>query len=128
MNRKSLVNEAGARFHRNDEAGFLRCFDAGVRVYSEPDQPERSAVNSRDELAAMHSQIRSRFPHLELTLVDIEERGAGVLADAVIVIPADRDTEEGWRVVLAIGFADDLIGEVRAYWQRDAAIRVLEDL
>ena len=127
LNRKSLVNEAGARFHADDEEGFLSCFDARVTIYYEPELPERPIVTSREELAAVRTQIRRKFPRLEATLAHVEEHDGGVVADAVIVIPSEKDTEEGWRVALAVAFDDGLISHVRAYWQRDAAIRALKD-
>ena len=126
MNRKSLVNEAGARFHADDDDSFLRCFDPGVKIYSEPELAEQPIVSSRDELVAIRADIKRRFPRLEATLADVEEHDGGVVADALIVVPAEAEAEECWRVALAVAFEDGVISQVRTFWEREEAIRALD--
>jgi hypothetical protein len=71
--------------------------------------------------------VRLRAAGGSVSVVDIEAQSDGVVADLVVVGAGGQD-EGGWRLALCILFRDDLICEIRAFWQRDLAIQALRAL
>jgi ketosteroid isomerase-like protein len=123
---EALVREAVARFEEGDDEAFVACFDRAVTIYSEPELSGKPIIRSREELAARLESARRRRPGASVTLRNVEPRGDGVVADAIITAPADGP-EIAWRLALAIRVAGESISEVRPFWQRDAALGSLAD-
>jgi hypothetical protein len=119
-----LVREAAARYRGGDDDGFVALFDAAVAVYSEPEITGRTLLNGREELKAWLGQARARSQGIDIHVRAIEEHGGGVAAD-LLLVPMNGGGAGGWRVCLAIGFSGGLIGEVRPFWQRKAAVGAL---
>jgi hypothetical protein len=124
MDRAALVQEAAERFAKGDDDGFAEFFDPALRVYSEPELGEAPLVSSRTELAALVGDLRGRLPGRSVRLADLEPLDGGVAADLILVSP-ETGTGGAWRMALAIRFSDQLVSEVRAFWQRDSAIASL---
>jgi ketosteroid isomerase-like protein len=127
MDRSALVRAAADRFAAGDDEGFVASFDPAVRIYSEPELSGTPIISSRAELAVWVERSRRSLDGASATLCNIEEHADGVVADAIVVVDGDG-SEFGWRVALAIRFAGELIGEVRPFWQRDAALGSLVNL
>jgi hypothetical protein len=120
MEPTALVREAAARFAKGDDEGFVACFEPAVRIYSEPELSAAPFVSSRTELTKA-VQRSERLRQGEAKLLNVEQHGGGVIADLIIVPPENRNAG-AWRFALAIRISHDLIGEVRPFWQRDAAL------
>jgi ketosteroid isomerase-like protein len=124
MDRRALVREAAACFRAGDDDGFVAAFDPAVIVYTEPEVTGTTFINGREELTAWAQRARTRWQDVELDVRGIDEHGDGVVAD-LLFVPADGSDAGGWRLCLAIGFSGGLIGEVRPFWQREAALGAL---
>jgi hypothetical protein len=121
MDWNALVRAAVERLEAGDDEGFVACFDAAVKIYCEPELSGAPVVNSQDELAAWLKGARGRLAGASLTVTNVELHGDGIVADAIVVSPTERD-EDAWRVALAIRIAGDAITEVRPFWQRETAM------
>jgi hypothetical protein len=92
-----------------------------VTIYCEPELSGAPLLHSREELAVRLEHARRRGLGASISLHDVQAHGDGVVADAIIVAPADGE-EVAWRLALAIRVVGDSISEVRPFWQRDAAL------
>jgi ketosteroid isomerase-like protein len=124
MDCTALVREAAARFEKGDDQAFVACFDPAVKIYSEPELSGVPVIRSREELATRLESARGRRPGASVSLRNVEAHGDGVVAEAIIVVPAGGD-ELAWRLALAIRVAGESISEVRSFWRRDAALAAL---
>jgi SnoaL-like protein len=124
MYRRALVREAAARFRAGDDEGFVAAFAPAVVVYTEPEITGTTFINGREDLRAWVQRARTRSQDVEVHVRAIEDHGAGVVAD-LLFVPANGAQAGGWRLCLAIGFSGELIGEVRPFWQREAALGAL---
>jgi hypothetical protein len=98
-----------------DLAGFVACFDAAVKIYSEPELSQDPMLESRVELATWAERVRGRMSTVSVELTDLSERGKGVVTEAVIV------GDDVWRLAIAVCVTGTLITEVRAFRDLGAA-------
>lgn len=114
-----LVGRAASCFARDADASCLACFRADVTVYAQPGRAVRPIARSRAELEQLLVRTRRRYPDLTVHVSDVEGHAGGVTCD--VIVESGGASPDVWRFALAVGCGDDLIGEVRSFWERDAA-------
>lgn len=101
----------------------MACFHDAVNIYNEPEVSPRPVISSRAELQGWMARLGERLGTVSVNLVGIAEEGNGVVTEAVIV--GTGEIPEAWRLPMAVRCEDDLIKEVRAFRDRDAAVHSL---
>lgn len=118
MDLTARVTEAAGHFDRGDYDDFAACFHPRVTVYGEAELARAPLARSREEWRALALRWRDVDPEASVALEHLAQRDGGVVADAIVMGASDSG---GWRLALAIRFADGLISEIRPFWQRDSA-------
>ena len=103
-----------------DHAQFVACFHEKLAVYNEPELSKRAVIRSRSQLETWLAGKGERLEQVSVRLVGLtQDRANTVVTEAIIV--GDGDMHEAWRLTIAARTEDELIREVRAFRDRDAA-------
>jgi hypothetical protein len=104
-----------------DHAQFVACFHEKLAVYNEPELSTRPVIRSRSQLETWLAGKGKRLEHVSVRLVGLtQDCSNAVVTEAIIV--GGGEMPEAWRLTIAARTEDDLIREVRAFRDRDAAL------
>lgn len=109
MDPARLVWEAASSFNAGDSARFVRCFAQNATIYWEPEVADYPAIQDREQLETVLPRILTATPRPSVEVTRLSEFGKGLIADTII------ETEDVWRLSLAVTFSAEEITEVRAF-------------
>jgi hypothetical protein len=99
---------------------FVACFHAGVCIYNEPELSARPAIRTRAQLRSWLEHKSPQLREVSVRLVGVSEAGPDCCVTETVIV-GGGDMPEAWRLVLAVLLQDELIKEVRAFRDREAA-------
>src|SRR5262249_28075192 len=117
-----VVRLSHLRLNEGDLDGWLELVSPRVEWHDVPEIPGSRTYRGRDEAREFAENLLEMGESLNLSIYDLTEDGATVLADVYVDIVSRSGADLGWRAYSVFRVNEGLIRYQHGYSDRDAAL------